>query len=180
MRFERIPRTDANAGINFREPVSKAFTVTLSTRYEYGNLDNEVNTYNKFGGTLYDKINPVLSSDFTRESHRSNNSMGVEYKYKKLVITPTIRGLWQKVDNKAGSLPAIRQNRFDVLPGLSLVLGKLNVYYDKGVVLPAYNYLTPVLNNTNPYYVVNGNPTLLPAKEITFQEIIILTIQRKT
>jgi hypothetical protein len=164
MRYERIPRLDANAGFNYREPLSKSFSLTASTRYEYSKLDNDVNTFNRFGGPGYDKINPSLSSRFERESHRSNSSVGVEYKYKKLLITPSVRALWQKFDNRVASLDQpIVQNLFNFLPAVSVVFRELNLYYDRGVALPSYNYLIPVLNNSNPYYVVNGNPNLLPA-----------------
>lgn len=42
---------------------------------------------------------------------------------------------------------------------------RLNFYYDKNISLPSYTYLIPVINNSNPYYVVKGNPTLLPAEK---------------
>lgn len=164
IRYERIPRTDANAGLIYRTPISKAFALSATTRYEYGKLNNTITTMSKTAGTEYDKINPLLSSQFNRESHRSNTSLGLEYKYKSLTITPAIRGLWQKVDNNLASLQApIRQNQFNLLPGISLIYKSLNLYYDKGVVLPSYTYLIPVVNNSNPYYIVNGNPNLVPA-----------------
>lgn len=164
MRYERIPRTDAAAGLSYRQPFNTFFTLSVNTRYEYSKLNNTVRTFNKAGSTGYDKINPALSSQFDRQSHRSNTSIGLEYKYKGFTITPTLRGLWQKVDNSLATLPApIKQNQFNLLPGLSVIYKQLNLYYDKGIVLPAYTYLIPVLNNANPYYVVKGNPGLLPA-----------------
>jgi hypothetical protein len=46
----------------------------------------------------------------------------------------------------------------------SLVYKQLNINYDKGIVLPNYNYLIPVTDNTNPYYIVKGNPSLVSAE----------------
>ena len=165
MRYERIPRTDASAFVTYRDPLTKTVTFTTTASYTYGKLSNTVNTYSRIGNSSeYNKYNPALSSQFNREAHRSNTSLGLEYKWKGIAFTPMIRGIWQKVDNRLASLPQpILQNQFNLLPSFSVVYKQFNLYYDKGVVLPAYTYLIPVLNNTNPYYVVNGNPNLVPA-----------------
>src|SRR5207244_1173438 len=49
LRMERIPRTDANATLTYSEPLSKLITLRFTSRYEYGKLNNGVNTYNPDG-----------------------------------------------------------------------------------------------------------------------------------
>lgn len=169
LRDERIPRTDASAGLMVRNPLNDRFALTLTSRYEYSKLNNRVNTFGQ--DSAGDKANIIasLSSNFSRLSQRFQNTAGLEFKYRKLTATGYIRALWQKIDNDLATLPApIKQNRFDALPSLSIVYGKLNVYYDKGITLPSYSYLIPVLNNSNPYYIVKGNPGLIPAERNNF------------
>ncbi len=165
LRLERIPRTDAFLTATYSEPLSKRLTLRLSSRYEFSKLDNGVNTFNKGASQQFDKFNALLSSHFARESNRINSSAGLEFKWKELTITPTIRTLWQKVNNYSAALTApIRQNQFNVLPGLSIVYKTLNIYYDKNINLPSFNFLIPVTDNTNPYFIVKGNPNLLPSE----------------
>ena len=166
LRTERVPRTDAVTSFNYSEPLGKGFSLRLSGRYEYSKLYNSVTTYNKFDSTSkeYNMYNAGLSSRFTRESNRIPVTAGFEYKWKDLTITPALRGLWQYVNNNLASLPEpIKQHRFDILPGLNIVYKKLNISYDKDIVLPSFNYLIPVSDNTNPYYISKGNPHLDPA-----------------
>lgn len=170
LRMERIPRTDAFANLTYSEPLSKIFTLRFSTRYEYSKLNNGVNTFNPNGiSKEYDVLNYRLSSNFSRESHRLNSALGFEFKWKSLTLTPTLRTLWQKADNRLATLTSpIIQEQFSVLPGFSLVYKQLNFNYDKGIILPNYIYLIPVTDNTNPYYIVKGNAGLLSAERHNF------------
>lgn len=169
LRLERIPRTDAYANASYSEPLSKRFTLRITGRYEYSKLDNSVSTYNPGSTNAFDKINPLLSSQFERESHRLTTSAGFEFKWKDLTITPSIRTLWQKMNNYLASLTSpIRQEKFNVLPGFSIVYKTLNIYYDKGINLPSFTYMIPVTDNTNPYNIVKGNPGLLPSERHNF------------
>ncbi len=167
LRSERIPRTDAVTSFNYSEPLSKVWTIRLGGRYEYGKLNNGVTTYNKPDSTSkeYDIYNAPLSSHFSRESNRFFLTGGLEFKYKSLTLTPSVRTLWQYVNNNLASLPAaIKQQRFDVLPGFTAVYKQLNFNYSQDITLPNYNYLIPVSDNTNPYYINKGNAALLPSE----------------
>ena len=164
LRKDRIPRTDAYAGIVQNEPLNKIFAIRSNARYEYGRSINNVETFNQNHDGKYEIFNPTLSNRFTRESHRVNVSTGLEIKWKDLSVVPTIRGLWQKFDNRLITLNMpIKQEQFDLLPALTFNYKKLSINYDRGVVLPAYNYLIAVTDNTNPYFISKGNPDLLPA-----------------
>jgi hypothetical protein len=169
LRIERLPRTDAYANATYSEPLSKKFTLRLSTRYEYGKIDNGISTYNPGATNQFDKLNSLLSSHFDRESHRLNTSAGFEFRWKDLTITPSIKGLWQKVNNSVASLKdPIRQEQFDILPGFGLTYKTFNIFYDKNISLPSFNYLIPVTDNTNPYNIVMGNSNLLPSERHNF------------
>jgi len=112
---------------------------------------------------VYDKLNPSLSSFLSRESDRWNSSINFDFKWKHITITPTVRALWQKADNYLATLSSpVKQDYFNILPGLVFNYKQLYVNYDEGIVLPSYNYLIPVPDNSNPYNVVKGNVNLQP------------------
>lgn len=170
LRLERIPRTNIYGALVFRLPLNKSFALTASSRYDYNKLNNKVNTFDADADKKYNQLNPLLSNTFNREFHRSNNYLGLQYIYKKLTITPSLTALWQQYDNRLLSLDnSIKKSQFNLLPGLGIVFKELNLNYNKDVSLPAYTNLIPALNNTNPYYLTNGNPNLKPAERDNFR-----------
>ncbi len=166
LRKERIPRTDAVTSFNYSEPLDKHFTVRIGGRHEYGRLNNGVSTYNRVAGNeKFEIFNALLSSDFRRISHRFFVNPGLEYKWKDITITPSIRFLDQRVNNNLlSSSTILKQKQFDVLPGISFVWKQLSLNYSKDVNLPGFNHLNPVTDISNPYFVVKGNPGLLPTR----------------
>lgn len=164
LRIERIPRTDAAVSFNYSEPLSKIMTIRLGGRYEYSQLYNSINTFNKDAATdKYDVPNPDLSSRFKRIGNRVIITPGLEFKWKKLTVTPGVKVLMQSFDNKLASMPDnIRQKQNDLLPTLGIVYKKINFNYSKDIVMPGYMSLIPVTDNTNPYLIVKGNTALKP------------------
>ena len=163
LRKERIPRVDAMTMFNYSEPVNKHFTIRLAGRYEYSKVDNTVSTYNNpNGGDKYDVLNTLLSSDFKRVGHRAFLGAGLEYKWKDITITPQVRLLDQRVNNRLVSANTIiKQAQFNVLPVLSVVYKQLNINYNRDIILPGFNSLNPVRDISNHYFVTKGNPGLL-------------------
>jgi len=169
LRKERIPRTDASFALNYSEPLSKIITLRMGARYEYSKLSNGINTFNKNSNQEYAVPNNNLSSQFNRESNRTTLSEGVEFKWKNITVTPTARLLIQSVNNNLASLTMpIIQKQTDLLPALYLQYKTLNLGYDRYVNLPSYNNLIPVTDNTNPYFITNGNASLLPSTRNNF------------
>lgn len=170
LRMERIPRTDAAASFNYSEPLSKLMTLRVGGRYEYSQLYNTVNTFNKDAVTeKYDVLNPELSSRFKRIGNRVMLSPGMEFKWKKWTITPGLRVLVQSFDNRLASMPAsITQKQNDLLPSLGIVYKKINFSYSKDIIMPGYMSLIPVTDNTNPYLIVKGNTELKPIERNNF------------
>ncbi|NCI45639.1 outer membrane beta-barrel protein [Sediminibacterium soli] len=171
LRREDVPRTDLSAAFNYSDPLGKKWTLRVGGRYEYGKLVNAIATFNPNStDKKYDVINRQLSSNFFRENHRFFAAAGFEYKAAKdLTITPSVRGLVQEVNNALASLPqAIRQSQRNLLPALTVVYKQLNLNYSEDISLPAYAYLLPVADNTNPYNISRGNPDLLPSERHNF------------
>ncbi|MET0635534.1 MAG: outer membrane beta-barrel protein [Chitinophagaceae bacterium] len=165
LRVEKIPRTDANIAFNYSDPFTKKITLRTSARYEVGLLRNAINTYNKLQGQGYDDLIGSLSSKIRRLSNRAFVSAGLEFKWKQLLITPSARILHQDVKNDLASLNSpIRQQQTNLLPGLQLQYKTSNISFNQDVTLPSYTFLIPVTDNTNPYFIVRGNPDLRPAR----------------
>ncbi|MBV9987545.1 MAG: TonB-dependent receptor [Chitinophagaceae bacterium] len=183
LRHEDVPRTDVFTSANYSEPLSKSFTLRLGGRYEYGKLTNAITTFNPNAiNKKYDLINTQLSSNFNRESHRFHVLAGFEFKAgKDLTITPGIRALYQEVNNVLASLPkAIRQNEKNLLPTFALVYKQFNFNYSEDISLPAYTYLIPVADNSNPYVISKGNPDLLPSERHNFSVYYYINNTKKS
>jgi hypothetical protein len=171
LRREDVPRTDLMTSFNYSDPLSRKWTLRLGGRYEYGKLTNAIATFNpNSADNKYDVINPQLSSNFFRENHRFFVTAGFELKAgKDFTITPSVRGLVQDVNNVLASLPnPVRQKQSNILPAFTLVYKQFNFNYSEDITLPAYSYLLPVADNTNPYLISKGNPDLLPAERHNF------------
>jgi hypothetical protein len=170
LRKERIPRTDAMAMFNYSDPFDKHFTLRLTGRYEFSKLNNGVSTYNRSNGNgKFDVLNTLLSSDFKRISHRYFIGLGVEYKWKDLAITPSVRLLQQQVNNRLiSSNTILKQQQFNALPVFTVVYKQLSFNYSKDVNLPSFNFLNPVVDISNPYFILKGNPNLVASRRDNF------------
>lgn len=170
LRIERIPRTDVAVMMNYSEPLNKYFTLRFGGRYEYSQLYNTVNTFNKdLGSGKYELRNDSLSSRFKRFSNRYSLTTGFEFKWKSLTITPGLRLLLQHVNNDLASIAApLKQSQNNLLPSFSIVYKQFNFYYGKDINLPTFQNLIPVTDNTNPYFISKGNSNLRPAERHSF------------
>ena len=161
-RNEYVPTLNASVSGNYSEPLAKRLSARVDARYEFEKLKNTITTFDINGGGM--EKNNELSNAFTRTSNTASASAGLEYKYKKLTVTPRLRYQWQHFENRLASMDHdLVQKLNTFLPELSIMYGKLNISYSKKIILPNYRYLIPVFDNTNPYIINNGNPNLLPA-----------------
>jgi len=164
LRSEKVPTLNANIYGNYSEPIVKNLSARVDARYEYEYLTNTIQTYVPDGSGDLTILNNDLSNRFERTSSSLSTAAGLEYKYRKLTVTPRLRYQAQRFVNRLVSLPENVVQRLNTfLPELGIVYGKLNIDYRKEVLLPDYRYLIPVFDNTNPYVINNGNPDLLPA-----------------
>jgi hypothetical protein len=89
----------------------------------------------------------------------------MQYKWKDLAITPSVRAFDQHVNNKVVSSNTIlKQQQFNLLPTLSVVYKQFSFNYSKDVSLPSFGFLNPVTDISNPYFISKGNPGLLAAE----------------
>jgi hypothetical protein len=165
LRHERVPRTDARLFMNYNEPLGARWSLRYAVQVEYGKNKNDVNTYGKSATQKFDSLFDNLSSLLKRETGRVLNSVSAEYRYKDWRFSPGIRSLWQGSEVNALFLSnSFRQSGHNILPFFSTGYKQINLSYDEGVVLPGYQYLIAVPNNSDPYFITKNNPNLLPVK----------------
>lgn len=180
LRNEGLPQTTAFTSVAYSEPITKKIILRLNSTYEYSKLNNSINTYNKGIANEYDKLNGLLSNELNRETNKLNFNPGIEFKFKSLTVTPGLSMLWQTADNHFTTLSLpIQQNIFNVLPRLNILYKQASISYNKSISLPAYTYLMPVANNTNPYYIVNNNPNLAPTESHNINANLYLNNTKK-
>lgn len=162
-RNERVPNVANNIIANYSEPLATNWFLRFGANYQFEKLKNNTATFNK-NGNDYNLPNSDLTNNFERTSNRFGASVGLEYRYKSLTITPGIKYQYQNFENKLSYIAApVVQKLNNLLPQLGITYKRLNINYNRNVVLPSYQYLIPVKNNSNPYFVNLGNPDLLPA-----------------
>jgi hypothetical protein len=167
-RNEQIPTLNVGISGNYSEPLTKNLSARADAKYNFEHLKNSITTYDIDNGNSLK--NNSLSNVFNRTSNTVSTSVGLEYRNKKLTVTPRLRYQWQHFKNDLASLNnSINQKLNTFLPELSIVYGKLQFDYQKEVILPDYRYLIPVFDNTNPYIINNGNPGLVPAVQHSIQ-----------
>jgi hypothetical protein len=106
---------------------------------------------------------PSASEDFFRRGLRSEVTVAIRWKHKKLTIAPGI-GLGSfNAKNNFSRSAAVNQNFLFFMPTLDLGLGVFNLNYQTNFREPAMVNLQPVANNTNPLFIRYGNPDLKPA-----------------
>jgi hypothetical protein len=166
----RGARRRVNGRLVYLNPFSEQFSLGLAYVFtqDYTSTTKAVYDYNKAKGD-YDRLNDSLSNQF-------NNTMNVHLLYMEL------KGAKNKhdysigaslqltdMDNHDVSLDTVlRQQRFNVIPqaswGYTLAENKvIGLSYQGEIRLPGVTELQPVIDNSNPLYLQQGNPALKPA-----------------
>lgn len=163
LRQRILDNTSFNVSANYTEPLNDRFSLQVSENIDHFSNKDDVETFEKNGGTDYDEINEQLSNGFNRKGLRSNTRAAVKYTYKKLSVMPGINYQLLSIDNRFRKDQPIDQRFNFVLPSLQINIDKWNISYNVNAAEPQVNDLQPVADNTNPLYVQQGNPALKPA-----------------
>lgn len=167
-------RSQYKASLLFVEPFAKKFYwetfYNFSLRYDKVNRD------------VLDLIPEVpRRSDSLSRYYKNDylfNRLGssVRYSFKGLNLAAGLAGQQFTIDGKYASAPqsvtfnTINRTFNTLIPNISLNYSLknnkyINASYEKGVQIPSSRDLLPIVDNTNPLFVREGNPTLLPQLE---------------
>ena len=162
-----IVRSEYKASLQYVEPFAKRFT--WETFFNFSLRNDEVNrdVFNR-GDNRYVK-NDTLSLYYKNNYVYNRLGSSVRYSYKGLNVSVGLAGQRFTLNGEYQSRQSGQINRVfsTLIPNVNLNYDmKKNRYlygsYNVNVQIPTSRDLQPVQNNSNPFYVNIGNPTLLP------------------
>lgn len=167
LRRQNIPTLTAATSLNLSEPLSKKWMLRFNNSLQFFKEVQEISTYAKNETThQYNILNANQSSDFIRIQNRYASDINFIYTSGPLKLGAGLGGLWQNIDNsfKIVTSSPITFHLFNWIPNFSIFYKALSLQYSKSVDAPSINYLLPVPDNTNPFYVLYGNTYLKPGE----------------
>lgn len=180
LRNDGSPRVDTLLLAYYDEPLTKKLMFRIQSQLEYGQNKNEINTYEQSASMKFDSLIYDLSSSLNRKTAKAVNSLLLVYKIKGFTLTPGLRSFAQTSEVKTPFLlKPFRQSGHNFGASLNIVYKQLSILYDKGVVLPGYQYMIATVNNSDPYFVVKPNPNLLPSIRHNFSVNYYYNNQKK-
>jgi len=167
LRRQNLPTLVTITSLNLTEPLLKKWLLRFNNSMQIIKEKQEISTFEKNEVTdEYSSLNYSQSRDFTRSQHRYSSDLMLTYISGSLRLGAGLGGLWQNIDNSSQVITQspMTFHLFNWMPSFSIFYKALSVQYTKSVVSPSINYLLPVPDNTNPFYVLYGNPYLKPGE----------------
>jgi hypothetical protein len=162
----RVPaNTTINTTITYHEPLAKNIKLRLIYGLNYLHNKDALTTYDKnsFNGK-YESVNIDLTSNVARTGFRNNLSAALIWSFKDLTITGSanVQRLDLVTDLRTSGNKFTRHYNY-FFPGIAIDWKELSVEYSASVIPPGIADVQPVPDNTNTLYIINGNPSLVPA-----------------
>ncbi len=170
LRSTNSPNTNANLNINYSNLVTSKLTIRLNQRVDYTNLAQLIGVYSKHAANgFYDSLNTLLSNDLRREQLRWGSVFSMSYRINKVSLNFGATQMEQWINNSYAKGSANSKLHYsNLLFNTGLNWKRVNVNISQDVSAPSISYMNPVTDNSNPFYIVNGNPGLLPSKQTNF------------
>ncbi len=165
LRVQDVPTTNGSLNANYTEPLLTNLSVRVSQYLQYLRDEQLINTFEKLNGNgKYDFLNEQLSNGFYREQYISSSTVAFTYKLKSLNLTAGGNAIYQDIRNRFSKVSAGNDlSLFNILPTFSVSWKKFSLRYSERVNAPSINYMNPVPDNTNPYFIRLNNPELQPS-----------------
>lgn len=170
LRKQDIPTLNTLTSLSYAEPLSSKLTLRFNNRYDYLLDKQDIGIYDKnLATSKYELLDYAQSSGFTRIQNRFMSYGGLTYKIKKVTLSAGLAGMWQGIHNEFRNIATpVNFSLFNILPSASFQWKQLSANYNMTVSAPSVNYLTPVPDSTNPFYIKYGNPYLRPSRQHQF------------
>ncbi|MES2002936.1 MAG: outer membrane beta-barrel protein [Bacteroidota bacterium] len=164
-RVNNSPTTSASFSANYSDQLSKNLTLRINERFEYSNQAQLVSVYYKHAASgFYDSLSTTLSNDIRREHTRLSNGLTLSYRVNKVVFNLGASLYDQWINNRFVKGTNSNLHYSNILLNTGFNWKRINVNLSQSVNPPSINYLNPVTDNTNPFYIVSGNPDLRPSR----------------
>lgn len=165
-RDNNISYFNVNLNANYSEPISKVLTFNIASNANYIDNKNALATFVRNpSNQAYDIAIPNLSETVMQSGYKTNNRVSLRWKINKdLNIQPGFVFNTIDLKNEFNTAEGFNQ-RFQFFAGqLTVRYKNLNLSYSPSFREALVTYLQPVANNTNPFFIQNGNPNLKPSK----------------
>jgi hypothetical protein len=160
-----------NSNITYSEPITEGFALTINYGFALMNNFQDLKSYNQSAPNVYDILDSLNSNKY--KVNQVTNQLGAMFNYRmdgtKKVLTFGVRAndvTFKQINEYANSTltrdyinwrpQVIFRNRISQAESY-------NINYNGNSVQPGINQLQPITTNTNPLYIVIGNPNLEPS-----------------
>ena len=165
LRSTNSPSTNANFNMNYSDQLSKNLTLRFNERLDYTNSAQLIGIYAKHAASgFYDSLNTLLSNDLRREQTNWANVLTFSYKVNKVTFNLGTNLYQQWINNMFAKGTNSYLHYSDLLFNGGFNWKRINLNISQNVNAPYIGYLNPVTDNSNPFYIVNGNPGLRPSR----------------
>ncbi|WP_113651164.1 outer membrane beta-barrel protein [Pedobacter namyangjuensis] len=166
LRDNNISNFNINLNGNYSEPLSKVLTLSIASSANY--IDNEnalVTFFRNPNNQDYDIAVPNLSETVIQSGYKTNNRLSLRWAVtKNLNIQPGFVFNTIDLKNEFANNQNFDQHFNFFAPQLTIRYKSLNFSYSPSFREADVRYLQPIANNTNQFYIQNGNPNLRPSK----------------
>lgn len=164
--------TNINTNITYTEPLVKDFTLALSYAISVNNANNDRRTFNKPVSTAsaYSALDSLYSSDY--KLNQLSNQGGAVFNLQKKSFTfnfgTKVAGVKFKQVDEFGRRSDLVRNFTNWFPQASFQYkiskqSSIRVSYNGNTTQPSLDDIQPVLVNTDPLNIRNGNAGLKPS-----------------
>ncbi|WP_293307286.1 outer membrane beta-barrel protein [Pedobacter sp. UBA5917] len=170
LRDNTIDNFRAYIYANYMEPIGKKLNFKVDVNGNIINNENALNTfYRNPANQLYDIVVPNLSQTVKQAGFKTNTNVSLRYKITKdLYIQPGLVHNYISLNNRFTNAADINQRYNFIWPTFQFKYKIFSFNYSARFAEPNVSYLQPVADNTNAFYIRNGNPNLLPARTQSF------------
>ncbi|WP_157960913.1 outer membrane beta-barrel protein [Nubsella zeaxanthinifaciens] len=165
-RDNNISNLNLNINGNYSEPISKVLTLSIASSANFLDNENALATFIKNpNNQAYDIPVPLLSETVNQSGFKTNNRLSLRWKITKdLNVQPGFVFNTIDLKNEFANNQGFDQHFQFFAPQLTIRYKSLNFSYSPSFREADVRYLQPVANNTNPFFIQNGNPNLKPSK----------------
>lgn len=178
----RSDRSQYKASLLFVEPFAKKFywETFYNFNLRFDKIDRNVSDLVGFEYPLTPLRNDSLSRYYKNNYRFNRLGSSVRYSFKGLNLSAGLAGQQFTIDGRFASRPEsststpINRTFTTLIPNVSLNYDMknnkfLSASYNKGVQIPSSRDLLPIIDNSNPLFVREGNPNLLPELQHTVE-----------
>ncbi len=163
LRSKYAHNQDFSIEANYTEPLIENFFLDIGINYKRGIRNNKIDTRQLYTGEPVWYPIDALSNDFDRKENKTGAKAGIRYQKGKVqfnVNTDFDNLRYHNYFNEE-FVPFEEQYRF-IRPNVQINLDGWRINYRYDYQIPDIDQLHPIVDNTNPLYIREGNPDLSP------------------